>query len=383
MVLTLDAPDAAAFACTELLTQGIDGRAQYRFVYTREFMGHHIVRRIIWFCIAAVLLYAIFVIWTDARRNLAVLRAFPWGSLPAILGLVMVNFILREVKWNYFRKAAGIQVPRGGSFLVFFSGYSMSISPGRVGELIKPFMYKEYFGQKMRRGIPLVFCERLSDLLGMILLALITIGFYIHGVAGAHGQTEPTSTAVLVYSFLVFSAGAMAVVIAMMRNKRLVYGMLGRLHGVKKAGKSVHKLRHLYHATYPLLTVKNLGTTTLLAAVSWSFECMAMLKILHGVGATGLGLGETMFVFCMATIIGGFLFFLPGGLGGFEGAMYKLLAVLGTATNAIVPAILLTRFCTLFFAVGLGFLAILLTSMRYHKKLAWEAFEHVEEQAES
>jgi uncharacterized protein (TIRG00374 family) len=259
----------------------------------------------------------------------------------------------------------------------------MTISPGRVGELIKPFMYKEYFGQKMRRGIPLVFCERLSDLLGMILLALITIGFYIHGAADAEGHNESSTTGILVYSFLVVSVAVMAAGIALVRSKRLIYGLMARLSQFPRLGKTVHKMRHLYHATYPLLTVKNLLITTLLAAVSWSFECMAMLKILHGVGATQVALGETTFVFCMATIIGGFLFFLPGGLGGFEGAMYRLLALLGIGKNAIVPAILLTRFCTLFFAVGLGFLAILLTSMRYHKALAWEEFEHVEEQEDA
>src|SRR5688500_14949571 len=102
-------------------------------------MKNHIVSRIVWFCVLAVLCYTVFFIWTDAQRNLEVLKQFSWSSLPLILGLVLINFLLRELKWDFFRRAAGIDVPRFGSFLVFFSGYSMAISPGRVGELIKPF----------------------------------------------------------------------------------------------------------------------------------------------------------------------------------------------------------------------------------------------------
>ena len=81
-----------------------------------------------------------------------------------------------------------------------------------------------------------------------------------------------------------------------------------------------------------------------------------------------------------AMFVGGFLFFLPGGLGGFEGTAYRLLTLLGVGKNEITPAILIIRFCTLFFAVGLGFLFILLTSLKYHKAMQWDEFEHASEE---
>lgn len=338
-------------------------------------MKNRIVSRIVWFCVLAVLLYTAFFIWTDARRNLEVLRGFSWSMLPAILGLVLVNFVLREVKWDFFRRVAGIKVPRFGSFLVFFSGYSMAISPGRVGELIKPFMYKEYFGQNMRRSIPLVFCERISDLLGMILIALISITAYMNGITLAVAQEANSGLVNLIYVFLGLSVVAMAAGIYVARQKRWVYAMIHWGMQRPRLRKSMKHLRHLYYATYPLLTVRNLLIASVLGAVSWSFEVVAAKLIMHGVGAPDVTFLELAFVFCMATIVGGFLFFLPGGLGGFEGTAYKLLQMLGVGQNAITAGILLIRFCTLFFAVGLGFLFILLTSLRYHKRLQWEEFE--------
>jgi uncharacterized protein (TIRG00374 family) len=291
----------------------------------------------------------------------------------------MVNFLVRELKWEYYRRAGGIRAPRFGSFLVFFSGFSMCISPGRVGELIKPFMYKEYFDQKMRRTVPLVFCERLSDLLGMILLAIATIAAFTAGVA-LERQQGGWFTSAFIYSFLGVSAAFMAVMIWLIRQKRWIYGILIALSRNRRLSKPMHKFRKLYYSTYPLLTAKNLLVTTSMAGFSWTFECIALLMILHGVGATGVTIGQATFVFCMATIFGGFLFFLPGGIGGFEATMALMLGFLGVPPHQAVPAVFLIRFSTLFFSVALGFLFILLTSAKYHKRLQWEEFTHANEE---
>jgi uncharacterized protein (TIRG00374 family) len=119
-----------------------------------------------------------------------------------------------------------------------------------------------------------------------------------------------------------------------------------------------------------------------MAAFSWFFECIAVLLILHGVGAQGVTIWDATFVFCMATIFGGFLFFLPGGLGGFEASMIALLALLGVAGYQAVPATFITRVCTLFFSVALGFAFILITSAAYHRPLEWDEFQRADADSE-
>lgn len=254
----------------------------------------------------------------------------------------------------------------------------MAISPARIGELIKPFMYKEYFGQKMRRSVPLVFCERLSDLFGMIVLGALTLVPFMRAVT-PEGEMDVSTK--VVYLFFGFSIIAMILLMALLRSKRLVYGGLKLFARGQRGRKILPKLRHLYRSTYPLLTARNLIVSTLIATASWFFECIALWLILHGVGATGVTIGQAGFIFCMATIFGGFLFFLPGGLGGFEASMMALLTLLGIEKYQAVPAVFITRACTLFFSVGLGFLFILLTSMRYRKAMAWDEFEGAENES--
>lgn len=345
-------------------------------------MRHPLVKRFVWILIFAVLVYAGLVIWSGVAENLHILRAFPWLTMPLILGSVFINFALRELKWDYYRRIGGIRVSRLGSFLVFFSGLSMAISPGRVGELIKPFMYKEYFDQRMRRTIPLVVCERISDLLGMIVLAAMTIAAYMHGI-GTQSRFGVFHVNVI-YWFLAFSAVFMVVLIWLMRQKLLVYRILIGLSRYRALRQPLHKARKLYFRTYPLLTARNLIITTALATISWSFECLALMMILHGVGgsASAVTYGEATFIFCMATIFGGFLFFLPGGIGGFETSTAIMLALLGVTKDRIVPSVFITRFSTLFFSVALGFVFILITSARFHKRMQWDEFEHADKEAE-
>ena len=97
------------------------------------------------------------------------------------------------------------------------------------------------------------------------------------------------------------------------------------------------------------------------------------MLVLHGVGATSVTLAEATFMFCMATIIGGLLFFMPGGLGGFEGSMTGMLSMLKLANGT--PAIVLIRFCTLFYSVFLGFVFIFFTGLVYRNDLQWDKFE--------
>ncbi|MBX7245860.1 MAG: flippase-like domain-containing protein [Candidatus Sumerlaeaceae bacterium] len=344
-------------------------------------MNHPIFKRTVWILVFAVLIYTAFVIWSDFRKNVDTLKAFPWKMLPVIIACVLVNFLIRELKWDYYRRAGGIEVPRFGSFLVFFSGYSMCISPGRVGELIKPFMYKQYFGHRMSKTIPLVLCERISDLLGMIVLAGVAATAFIAGLQREADQSSFSSRFII--GFLIFSAIFMAAGIYLARHRPMMEGLIGWIRRYKRLEKPAHKLSELYESTYPLLTVKNLLITTCLAVFSWSFECIALDIILQGVGAGHVTLGQATFIFCMATIFGGFLFFLPGGIGGFEVTMAMMLGYLAVPAFQAGPAVILIRFCTLFFGVALGFVFILITSARFHMAVKWDEFEKVEADPEA
>lgn len=109
--------------------------------------------------------------YADLPRLLQALRFFPWVLLPAILGLTLLNYSLRFVKWDYYLHCLNLGTPRLVSLKIFVAGLSMAITPGKVGELLKAYLLKRYNGTPMSRTAPVIMAERLTDGLAMLLLA--------------------------------------------------------------------------------------------------------------------------------------------------------------------------------------------------------------------
>src|SRR5690348_14516485 len=84
--------------------------------------------------------------YADLPRLLQALRFFPWILLPAILGLTLLNYSLRFVKWDYYLHCLDLRVPHLVSLKIFVAGLSMAITPGKVGELLKAYLLKQYNG---------------------------------------------------------------------------------------------------------------------------------------------------------------------------------------------------------------------------------------------
>src|SRR5207237_10418287 len=63
-------------------------------------------------------------------------------------------------------------IPRGESALIFCSGLSMTMTPGKVGEWLKSYLLRERWRVPFGASAPIVLAERLTDGVAMLLLAL-------------------------------------------------------------------------------------------------------------------------------------------------------------------------------------------------------------------
>jgi uncharacterized protein (TIRG00374 family) len=106
-----------------------------------------------------------------------------------------------------------------------------------------------------------------------------------------------------------------------------------------------------------------------LGLISWAGECLAFYLVLLGLGFapdTTLLLQAT-FILAMATLVGA-ASMLPGGLGAADASVTGLLLLLVRAAPMSQPvavaATLLIRFCTLWFGVLLGLVALAVVGRR-------------------
>ena len=302
-------------------------------------------RRLLLSVVLGLLVLAGFALYTDVSDLTDTVLAFRWALLPLVLALVLGNYALRFVKWQSFLGYLGLRVPAGPSLLIFLSGLLLSVTPGKLGELLKSGLLRESYGVPVTTSAPVVFAERLTDFFALILLALFGVASFGYG-AGV----------------IVAVAAVSVAMVATIASRRLSLGMIRLLGRVPVVGKAAPKLEELYESTTKLIRPWPLLWTTLLSSVGWFFECVAFWIVLNGFPGVDAALSHATFIYAFATIFGA-VTMLPGGLFATEGSMVGLLEkVFRVVPDGAIAsaATLFIRFCTLWFAVGVGGVAFLL-----------------------
>lgn len=300
------------------------------------------VRRWIWIAIIIVIGAAAVVALGDIRQLASRLRDFQWPAFGVALALALANYVIRLVRWELYLRHQGVRVPLASSALVFGAGLSLSITPGKVGELVKSYLLRELHDIPARQTAPVVVAERVTDLVALLILAVVGVGAY--GFA-------PT---------LVIAAGALIggglVLLAWSRPARALIDLVTRIRLVQRFREPLHEM---YDRLATLCRPGPLGLATALALPAWTCECIGFALIVRGFPGADVDLGVATAIYASTTIAGA-LSFLPGGLGVTEGAMTMLL-IHGTAaldSSTALDATLLTRLATLWFAVLLGLICL-------------------------
>jgi uncharacterized protein (TIRG00374 family) len=279
-------------------------------------------------------------------------NSFAWATLPAILGFTALNYVLRWLKWDYYLRRMGMAqgVGYAGSGLLFTSGMLMAVTPGKVGEVLKSYLLKRLNGTAISASAPIVLAERVTDGLAMLLL----MGF---------GLTLYAPARPAFYLLVMLTAIGLLV----LQSRRLFERIIELIERAPLGRRIAPRLMTAYLSMKELLSWRILLISTIISLISWFGECVAMYFVLRGLGVAPsfLLLQQATFVFAASTLFG-LISFLPGGLGVSEGSSTLMLERLiplpaGPATTATI----IIRFCTLWFGVTLGAIALALFSRRY------------------
>lgn len=306
-----------------------------------------LVRRVLAVMLLAVGVYGAIFFYKGVAKITHEFGHFAWWAFAAALGLAFFNYFLRFLRWQYYLHLLAIRgVPWGESFLTFFSGFVLTVTPGKVGEVFKSLILFQLRGVPIQKSAPIVIAERVTDLIGVI--TMITLG----SLSFPGGTVWATAGALVVLTLLGF-IGAPTL------SERLITAVLPRLpgalgrFGAKIAPKLVEALEQLRELTTP----SRLILPTLVSIVAWSSEGVALWVILRGFGEAA-PVAITVFLYATATLAGA-LIPVPGGLGITEGLLTGQMETLAHVPEGIsAAAMLLCRLATLWFAVALGFCAL-------------------------
>lgn len=258
----------------------------------------------------------------------------PYAGLAAALGLAMVNYLLRYLRWAIYLRALDIRVSPSVSASVFVAGLALSITPGKAGELLKSVWLNRRAGVPVSASAPAVVMERLTDVVSVGLLGLTGIVLL------------PTIVALTVGGILLIAVIAGILTASRYGEFALRLPVLRRWQ--EPLAQSLDGFRRLMSPA--MLTV-----AVILGALAWAAEGLALWIIVVGIGEW-LSPLVAIPISAAAALVGA-VTALPGGLVGFESSMVALLRQAGLGAPEAALATLLTRLATLWFAVLIGMLA--------------------------
>lgn len=289
---------------------------------------------------ASVAVYAVLAIVSDGPAVAAALAGFSLDVFAGMLALGLVGYLIRSVRWGLLMRAMGHPVSVGDAIYLHMSGQTMGISPGRVGEVLKPWLAREIAGMPMSRGLALVFTERVADLIAVCILAL-------GGLSALGGGMWR-----LVAALAAIVAGT--AVASSPWFHRLALGFLGRQQWAERHSASVTAISETIQSG---LSWHTLVWSVPVSVVAWGLEGLGFALCLREVGFSALDGFTTVSVYAVATIVGAFSF-LPGGIGITEASMAGILMATGMAAPAASAATMLTRVATMWWGVVLGWVAL-------------------------
>ncbi len=317
------------------------------------------VRKLIAFVLMGAVVYLAILLYVQVDPVIAAISSLPYWILPAMITLSFLNYLIRYVKWQYYLRRIDVNLSHADSLSIFLAGFSLTTTPGKMGEAVKGVFINDLDGTPLAKTAPVVVSERATDLIAMVVLALA--GFSV-GFAGGDQL------------YLIVLLGAAAIIGAIILGHSELYnGILQKLTSFGPLKRFSDNSNLIADTMTKTMSPKPMAVSTAISVPGWFMECVALwllLSILSGAGFPSLSqaslflLLQATFIHATASAIGA-VSFLPGGLIAYEGTAGILIPLLlGFTESQAGVAIIIIRFVTLWFSVIVGFVALAIVERR-------------------
>jgi len=295
--------------------------------------------------VASIIVYSVFLILSDFNKLSEKILDFKMEYLPIILPLVSIGWLALYFRWTILLKNSGYKLPHKKNFQIFLSGFPLSITPGKVGELLKCQLLKENFGTPRKITAPIILVERLYNAIGIIIISIFGIWYFDFS-----GIVILIATCILVGIFLT------------LRSKKLFSNIIEKTSKIKFLSKFSDSFTDSYDVINHSIKPKIFIISSVLSAIYWLLESIAVYFILQSFGIDLFEISDVILTYTTSIIIG-VASFVPGGIGVAEGTLIGLLTVNDLAFSTAVSLTIFIRIFTLWYSVLVGLIALKFTGV--------------------
>ena len=295
--------------------------------------------------ILTIVVFSGLFLYGDIDQVMFHIKLFPMNYFIVAIALTTFNYLLRFLRWEYYLRTLQIKVPTTESVLIFIAGLGMSLTPWKIGEVLKGYFLQKRHQISVSITAPVVFMERVTDVVAIVSLGLIGIKWLPQ------------------FLKIFLCASAMFLVTGWYFASR--HGdSIAKIPGIRRWG---HQFAIIQDTSHKLNKPKTVVVASTISLLAWASEGTALWIILLGLDSR-INLNNSITIYCVSTLIGA-ITTLPGGLIGTEGTMVDLLESIGNRTAAVTST-LLVRAATLWFALLIGGIAILFLFGHKHSRIS-------------
>jgi len=254
-------------------------------------------------------------------------------------GLSLLAFAIRFFRWRWLLQRTGHRFPCAAGFLAYLTGFALTATPGKLGELLRMRYFKR-LGVPGWQVVSAFLFERSFDLLAVLLLAGLVIGQ--PAVFGA------------VLSFVLLSLLGLLILILRPRAISLLAFWLAqrRLH---RMARLLWTFRRALKGCSQWFNVFDVFISSALGLLAWTLVAVAFVLVLHHLRVS-IPRPDALGIYPMAMLAGA-ASMLPGGLGSTEAVIVMLLSRFDIASATAVLAAVSIRMATLWFSIACGLAA--------------------------
>lgn len=296
----------------------------------------------------AMLAYGVLGFWSQGDQLGALLLRL-WPTILQGMGLVLLGFSLRFLRWRLLLGATGQRPPLLTDARAWMGSFAFTATPGKTGETVRALLLRQDCGTPVVASLTALMVERLTDGTSVLLLLLLNLPLLLH-------RHVPLSVLLIAAALLLLPLLVLALLGRGRADRRQRWlRSLRRLLPRALAAASGEGLASLRQLLRPWLLLQ----ASLIGALAWSMEGISLALLLRAMGLPAIDIGVGIVAHTCAGLLGA-LSMLPGGLGSTEAGTVGMLTLLGVPLAVATPATLLIRLITLWFATALGVLCLLL-----------------------
>ena len=292
------------------------------------------------FLISSIIIYATFLIVSDLNKLSENIVDFKIEFLPLILSLVSAGWVALYFRWILLLKNLKYSLPHKENFPIFLSGFALSVTPGKIGELLKSQLLKEKFDLPIKISAPVILIERFYNAIGIIIISIF--GILVFDFSGI---IILITTCLLILIFFI------------LRSERLFHIFIQKISKISFLSKFSNSFMNSYDVIKESTRPKIFIISSILSAIYWIFESIAVYFILKSFGIDLLSIFDVIPTYATSIILG-VASFIPAGLGVSESTLIGLLSLQGLTISTAVSLTIFIRLLTLWYSVFIGFIAL-------------------------